>query len=376
MTSKERMLTAMWNKKPDMVPVAPDISNMIPCKLTGKPFWDIYLYNDPPLWLAYINAVRYFKFDGWFTYGQIKFCYKNDERAFNRKIISKTDERIIEVITCSTPKGDLWMERTYYIADPPTDTRKWIKDIKQDFPKLEYFFPEIVGYDDEVFKEQRKLLGDDGAFGVSIGVPGIHDLHGWFDGGAPSAIYAYYDNYDLIKEFIEMEEKFLLRKLEMILNAKPDWVLIGASGMLTLSNPEIIMDITLPTMKKMTKMCKEAGIPSMLHSCGKERWLVELYANETDLNAINPLETPPMGDCNLKEIKEKFGKKIALMGNINTSWLLTATPEEVELVCKQAIEDAGENGGFILSTGDQVGRDTPFENIFAFISTARKYERY
>jgi len=65
MTSKERMLLAMGNKEPDMVPVAPDISNMIPCKLTGKPFWDIYLYNDPPLWKAYIDAVRYFGFDGW-----------------------------------------------------------------------------------------------------------------------------------------------------------------------------------------------------------------------------------------------------------------------------------------------------------------------
>lgn len=370
------MLTAIWNKKPDMVPVAPDLSNMIPCKLTGKPFWDIYLYEDPPLWLAYINTVRYFNFDGWFTYGKLQFQYKNDERNFNRRIISRTEERIIELITCSTPKGDLWMERIYYRADPPTDTRKWIKDIRRDFSKLKYFFPEIANYNDEIFRKQRELLGEDGAFGVTIEVPGIHNLHGWFDGGATSAIFAYYDNYDLIKEFVEIEEKFILKKLEMILEAKPDWILIGASGMLTLSSPEIVLDITLPTMKKITQMCKEANIPTMLHSCGKERWLVEIFSNETDLNSINPLEPPPMGDCNLKEIKEKFGHKLALMGNINTSWLLTATPEEVEVVCKQAIEDAGENGGFILSTGDQVGRDTPFENIRAIINAARKYGKY
>ena len=65
MTSRERMLIAMKNGQPDMVPVAPDISNMIPCKLTGKPFWDIYLYQDPPRWKTYIDAVRYFGFDGW-----------------------------------------------------------------------------------------------------------------------------------------------------------------------------------------------------------------------------------------------------------------------------------------------------------------------
>jgi len=64
MNSKERMLYAILNKKPDMVPVAPDISNMIPAKMSGRPFWDIYFYNNPPLWKAYLNALDYFKFDG------------------------------------------------------------------------------------------------------------------------------------------------------------------------------------------------------------------------------------------------------------------------------------------------------------------------
>ena len=53
MTAKQRMLIAMRNGQPDCVPVAPDTSNMIPCRLTGKPFWDIYLYQDPPRWQAY-----------------------------------------------------------------------------------------------------------------------------------------------------------------------------------------------------------------------------------------------------------------------------------------------------------------------------------
>ena len=63
MTSRQRMLIAMTNGQPDMVPVAPDTSNMIPCRLTGKPFWDIYLYQDPPLWQAYIHCVKHFGFD-------------------------------------------------------------------------------------------------------------------------------------------------------------------------------------------------------------------------------------------------------------------------------------------------------------------------
>jgi len=48
------------------------------------------------------------------------------------------------------------------------------------------------------------------------------------------------------------------------------------------------------------------------------------------LSSIEPLEPPPGGDCNLAEIKKLYGKKLALKGNIQTSWLLAATPKEVE----------------------------------------------
>ena len=84
MTSKERMLLAMTNRQPDMVPVAPDISNMIPARLTGKPFWDIYLYEDL-LYEAYIDAVRYFGFDGWFNYAGVFGIYISTmKRVFNQ----------------------------------------------------------------------------------------------------------------------------------------------------------------------------------------------------------------------------------------------------------------------------------------------------
>jgi uroporphyrinogen decarboxylase len=43
---------------------------------------------------------------------------------------------------------------------------------------------------------------------------------------------------------------------------------------------------------------------------------------------------------------------------------------------KKAIDDAAEGGGFILSTGDQCGRDTPDENIMALIEVAQTYGKY
>ena len=63
MTSKERLRTLLSGEIPDCVPVAPDFSNMIPARRTGKPFWDLYLYNDPPIWEAFIDTAKYFDID-------------------------------------------------------------------------------------------------------------------------------------------------------------------------------------------------------------------------------------------------------------------------------------------------------------------------
>jgi hypothetical protein len=42
----------------------------------------------------------------------------------------------------------------------------------------------------------------------------------------------------------------------------------------------------------------------------------------------------------------------------------------------KAIDEAGSNGGFILSMGDQCGRDTPDENIFKLAGVAKTYGGY
>lgn len=159
--------------------------------------------------------------------------------------------------------------------------------------------------------------------------------------------------------------------------AKPDVILTGGSGTLVFQTPEIFRKIGLKALKEITKIAKEAGIPTLVHSCGRETELVKICAEETDLSGINPLEIPLMGDCNLKELKKKYGKKLCLMGNLHTTnVMLRGTPEVVERAAKKAIDDAAEGGGFILSTGDQCPRDTPEENLCKFIEVAKTYGKY
>jgi uroporphyrinogen decarboxylase len=174
-----------------------------------------------------------------------------------------------------------------------------------------------------------------------------------------------------------MHERSILKEAEMILDARPDFILTGGSGAITLQSPDLARRLVLPTLKKTTRMAKEAGVLTMVHCCGYEHELAKMCAEETDLDCINPLEEPPMGDCHLAQIKREFGKRLSLMGNLHTTdIMLLGTPAEVERAAKQAIDDAGAGGGFILSTGDQCGRDTPEDNIRKMVEVCKTYGRY
>jgi len=116
--------------------------------------------------------VRYFGFDGWQIYGCLSYNY-DDRRSFRGEVVSRSEGRFVARTTCDTPAGELWSETTYYEADPPTATRKWIKNLKEDMPKVRYMIPEIVGYDDAPLREQMEYCGDSAAVGICVGIPGI-----------------------------------------------------------------------------------------------------------------------------------------------------------------------------------------------------------
>jgi len=378
MNSKQRFLTALKKGKPDCVPASPDCSNMVPCKLTGKPFWDIYLYGNPPKHIAYLEMLKKFKFEGGWETGPGLGRSKEDKVETESKIIEKTDECITTKNILHTPEGDLWNEIVYWKNSPPTQKRRIIKDVEKDFKLyLKYFFPDPASCDDAEFQKWKQAIGDSGVAALGVSPPGFQCLISDFDGGLEAITYAYYDYPELFEQYKEIFENHAVLEMKRVIQAKPDVIRTGGSGTLTLQSPEIFRKLGLPCLKKITKMAKDAGIPTLVHSCGKEKELVQICADETDLDGINPLEIPPMGDCNLKELKAKFGTRICLMGNLHTvDVMMKGTVKQVEDAAKKAIDDAAEGGAFILSTGDQCPGDTPEENIFKLIEVARTYGKY
>jgi uroporphyrinogen decarboxylase len=165
--------------------------------------------------------------------------------------------------------------------------------------------------------------------------------------------------------------------MELILAERPDYVLFGGSGTITLASPSLARRYAIPALATFSKMAADAGVATLLHSCGKSRALIDMLAEDTQVGCINPLEHPPMGDVVLAEAKTARGRQIALMGNLHTTEvMLRGSAELVKRKCLEAMRDAGDGGGFILSTGDQCGRETPDANLFAMVETAEEYGYY
>jgi uroporphyrinogen decarboxylase len=143
-----------------------------------------------------------------------------------------------------------------------------------------------------------------------------------------------------------------------------------------LISPAIYWRYNLPWLKAITQLTKEMGMISHQHTCGRSWRLIDLNYRETELDVMEPLEPLPGGDVDLAVAKQQFGDKFCLKGNINTFTTMLSSPDEVHAVARKCLEDAAAGGGYILSTGDQCGRDTPDENLYKLVEVVEKYGYY
>jgi hypothetical protein len=376
------MLTAFHRMQPDHVPVSPDISVMVPAKLTGRPFYELFLdgrehngWTSATYAEAYVDAVRYFGIDGWYIYGGLKEIRPEGAPEFKDHIVDLGSRKRVDR-TCHTPKGDLAEKEVYFADEPPWREEKPVKNLREDFERMKLWMGTGNWKWETVYKD-RDRIGD---LGVYVGmIPVFQDW--WFNyrnGGFEQVFSDFVDEPDLMDEIHEFWMHWALTYVRAMVAAKPDEIMLGgSSASLNISSPTIFKKYELPFLKQASKICREGGVISHLHICGRSWKLVEIVASETDVDVMEPMEEPPGGDVDIAEAKRRVGNKLCIKGNINTfGFMLNATPAQVEEKCKRLIDAAGQGGGFVLSTGDQCGRDTPHANLLKMVEVAKTYGKY
>lgn len=138
-------------------------------------------------------------------------------------------------------------------------------------------------------------------------------------------------------------------------------------------SPKILRKYLFPWYKKMAKICKDKSLPIIYHSDGN-LWPVMDDIIDVGINAIHPIEPKAM---DIKELKQKVGNRLCLIGNIDLGSTLTmGTPEDVDAEVKQRIMDIAPGGGYCVGTSNTVTNYVPLQNYKAMIEATFKYGKY
>lgn len=120
--------------------------------------------------------------------------------------------------------------------------------------------------------------------------------------------------------------------------------------------------------RNITHWEKEYGVGTMLHICGDTTPMLPDFA-KTGAKAMS-LDHK----VDLTKAKECFGKKLAVMGNIDpVAVMLEGTADQVKDAAEKCFADAGADGGYIFGAGCAEPKNMPIQNIQALVEVSKRH---
>ncbi len=181
------------------------------------------------------------------------------------------------------------------------------------------------------------------------------------------------ENVTLINTMMDMFIEWNCTVIEKLQKTGIDFILANSDMAFNsgpLINPIAFREIFLPKMKIVADTFK---IPWVFHSDGDLNKVFDDLLS-LGMNGMNPFE-PPMMD--IAAIKQKYGDKLCLWGNIDLNYTLTrGTPEEVDAEVKQRIREVAPGGGYICASANSLTPYCKRENIQAMLDAIKKYGTY
>ena len=196
------------------------------------------------------------------------------------------------------------------------------------------------------------------------------------------------NGFDNLLENFLLQPEFTHALMDMVLNtslriarnairAGADVIVLAddyASNTSPFFSPAVFREFVLPRLQRMVDVVHEEGAKVVKHSDGNLWPILEGIVN-TGTDAIHPLE--PVAGMDIGEVKQKYGHKVCLIGNIDCAHLLPeASVSEVEAAVRECIRKASPGGGHMISSSNSIHTSVKPENYRAMIEATRKYGKY
>jgi hypothetical protein len=249
-----------------------------------------------------------------------------------------------------TPRGDLAHRHLAGRKGQPGMTRKhWLADREDALKYLSLPPPEPTG-DASGFFELRERAGD----------RGIVEVHA-FEGNPAGAVAELFgseqfallsvEDRGLLLELMEHETQRHLKVLDHLLarGVGPYFAYSGQEYVAPpLHGPRDFWEFNVQFDKRIFGRIRDAGGLVHVHCHGSLARLLEGFI-EAGVNALHPIEAPPMGNVPAAEAKRVLRGKVCIEGNVQVGDLFTLPPDAIERQVVQLIRDAGDGGGLIVA---------------------------
>jgi len=186
-----------------------------------------------------------------------------------------------------------------------------------------------------------------------------------------------YDDPGLLAEMLKVMGRWNTALALNLVKAGVDAVIIHDDwGMnkATFIRPIDWRKYVFPVIAEQAAAIAGTGVPVILHSDGNLNAILPDIV-QLPIVALNPIQRGAA--MNLAQIKKKYGSRLCLIGNLNTSDTLSnGGQDDVEREALSCLLDAGEGGGYIMAPDHSFHGGVPGANIWRALDTCKAYGRY
>jgi len=363
MTSRERMLTALDNGRPDR----------LPCQVHG--WMDYYLEH-------YLGGM-----DWWQAYEEfgmdyamyISPTYRYDEADLARWVVKRVglgrdedgNDRWKETI--ETPDGDLHRAAAANVFTS-WNTEVLIKT-ERDFDIWNAHYPVPTGIDFSKMHEVKERLGDKGIIRSGPFSPGQGSPWQSFCilAGTEQAIMWTFDVPEFVKHALDAILEKTLRVTAMWKGTPTDMVETGGgAGSNTVISPSLARKYCLPYDQKQNDLLHEVGVKVVYHLCGGLMHMLDLVV-QSGADGLETMTPRSMGgDCDLSEASRRVGSRLFFIGGFDqNAGFEHGTPEAARRLVFECFEATKDHAGYIIAPSDHFFFGDP-ANLQAFADAAKE----
>lgn len=185
------------------------------------------------------------------------------------------------------------------------------------------------------------------------------------------------DNPALVEDIVQKCVTHYIRIIERSAEMGINVVMSGddiADNKGPMLSPEMWERIFIPHFQELVDAIHAAGLYYWKHSDGNMYDLLDSIV-DAGADGIDPVD--PLGGMELRVVKDRYGQRTAIKGNVDQTDLLTnGSSDEIVEAVKRCIQDAGPNGGYVCSTSNMIHSGIDPERYLVMVNAIRKYGHY